>query len=54
MEVFFSLSFVLIRHLKYHTLKSHGYTDHSWEEELLKKLEDFRKLITLSDGDWWS
>lgn len=40
----------LFRNLKYHVMKSHGHTDQSWEEELSKKVEDFRKRITLSEG----
>ena len=40
----------LFRNLKYHVIKSHGYTDQSWEKELSKKLEDFRIRITLSEG----
>ena len=35
---------------QYHVRKSHGLADQSWEKELSKKLEDFRKRITLSEG----
>jgi len=40
----------LLRNLKYHVITSHGHTDQSWEEELSKKIEDFRKRIKLSEG----
>jgi hypothetical protein len=40
----------LLRNLKYHVIKSHDHTDQSWVEEMSKKFEDFRKLITLSEG----
>jgi predicted small metal-binding protein len=40
----------LLRNLKYHVIKSHGHTDQSWEEELSKKIEDFRRWIKLSEG----
>ena len=41
---------VLFRNLKYHVMKSHGHTEQSWEEELSKNIENFRKRITLSEG----
>ena len=35
----------LIQNVKEHGIKAHGYTEETWNEEVSKNLEHFRKLI---------
>ncbi len=38
----------LFGNAEYHAIEAHGYTEESWQEELSKNLEHFRKLIKKS------
>lgn len=40
----------LFRNHRYHVINTHGYTEESWEKELLEKIEEFRKLMRMSSG----
>jgi predicted small metal-binding protein len=35
----------LLQNAKEHGIKTHGYTEESWKEEVSKNLEHFRKII---------